>query len=235
MNPRDDTTALATLKFGIGQPVPRTEDPRLLRGQGRYTDDVNPTGQAYAVMVRSRHAHGVIKSIDTTAARAMPGVLGVWTGADLEAAGYGLLKCNVTFPNRDGTPMKLPRRPAMPTDKVRFVGDPIGFVVAETAVQAKDAAEAVLVDIDALPAVTDSMAAIAPGAPQLYDDVPNNIALDWHYGDSAKVDAAFKAAAHVTRLSLANNRVVVSAMEPRSAIAAYDAAADKWTLHVGCQ
>jgi carbon-monoxide dehydrogenase large subunit len=235
MNPRDDMSALATMKFGIGQPVPRTEDPRLLRGQGRYTDDVNLPGQAYAVMVRSRHAHGIIKSIDATAARAMPGVLGVWTGADLEAAGYGLLKCNVTFPNRDGTPMKLPRRPAMPADKVRFVGDPVGFVVAETAVQAKDAAEAVLVDIAALPAVTDAKAATAPGAPLLYDDVPNNIALDWHYGDSAKVDAAFRAAAHVTRLSLANNRVVVSAMEPRSAIGAYDSAADKWTLHVGCQ
>jgi len=235
MNPRDDTTALATLKFGIGQPVPRSEDPRLLRGQGRYTDDVNLPGQAYAVMVRSRHAHGVIKAIDTTEARAMPGVLGVWTGADLNAAGYGLLKCNVTFPNRDGSPMKLPPRHAMPTDKVRFVGDPVAFVVAETAVQAKDAAEAVVVDIDALPAVTDAKAATEPGAPQIYDDVPNNVALDYHYGDAAKVEAAFKSAAHVTRLSLVNNRVVVNAMEPRSAIASYDPAADKWTLHVGCQ
>jgi carbon-monoxide dehydrogenase large subunit len=225
----------ATLKFGIGQPVPRSEDPRLLRGQGRYTDDVALPGQAYAVMVRSRHAHGVIAAIDTAAARAMPGVLGVWTGADLEAAGYGPLKCNITFPNRDGSPMKLPRRLALATDKVRFVGDPIGFVVAETAAAAKDAAEAVEVDIAPLPAVTTPREAVAPGAPQLYDDVPNNIALDWHFGDADKVAAAFKAAAHVTKLELANNRVVVSAMEPRAALAAYDKAADKWTLHVGCQ
>ncbi|MEJ0068323.1 MAG: hypothetical protein WDO24_05860 [Pseudomonadota bacterium] len=180
------------MKFGIGQPVPRTEDPRLLRGQGRYTDDVNLPGQVYAVMVRSRYAHGVIRGIDTTDARAMPGVLGVWTGADLDAAGYGLLKCNITFPNRDGTPMKLPRRPAMPSDKVRFVGDPIGFVVAETPAQAKDAAEAVVVDIDPLPAVTDSKDAIKPGAPQLYDDVPNNIALDYHYGGHRQGDGGFQ-------------------------------------------
>ncbi len=218
-----------TLKFGIGQPVPRSEDPRLLRGQGRYTDDINLPGQAVAVMIRSRYAHGVIRGIDATEAKTMPGVLGVWTGADLEAAGYGTLKCNVV------SPMKQPRRPAMPADKVRFVGDPVGFVVAETAAQAKDAAEAVEVDIDPLPAVTDARAACAPGAPQLYDDVPNNVALDWHFGDADKVAAAFTSAAHVTRLTLHNNRVVVAPMEPRSAIASYDAAGDKWTLNVGCQ
>jgi carbon-monoxide dehydrogenase large subunit len=233
MTPRDDS--LSSLKFGIGQPVPRTEDPRLLRGQGRYTDDVNLPGQVHAVMVRSRHAHGVIRGIDTTEARAMPGVLGVWTGADLEAAGYGPLKCTVTFPNRDGSPMRLPRRPAMPTDKVRFVGDPVAVVVAETPAQAKDAAEAVALDIDPLPAVTDPKAALAPGAPLLYGDVPANLALDYHFGDADKVADAFRRAAHVTRLELVNNRVVVSAMEPRAALASYDAAADKWTLHVGCQ
>ncbi|MBI3514517.1 MAG: xanthine dehydrogenase family protein molybdopterin-binding subunit [Proteobacteria bacterium] len=235
MTPPDASLDIATMKFGIGQPVPRSEDPRLLRGQGRYTDDVTLPGQAYAVMVRSRHAHGVIRAIDTAAARALPGVLGVWTGADLEAAGYGTLKCNITFPNRDGSAMKLPRRPAMPTDKVRFVGDPVAFVVAATPSQAKDAAEAVVVDIDPLPAVTTPRAAVKPGAPLLYDDVPNNIALDYHFGDADKVAAAFAQAAHVTRLELANNRIVVSAMEPRSALAAYDATADKWTLHVGCQ
>src|SRR5260221_13696907 len=144
----DDANQWSLQKFGIGQPVTRTEDPKLLRGQGNYTDDMNMPGQAYAVMVRSRHAHGIIRGIDATEARAMPGVLGVWTGADLEAAGYGTLKCNVTFPNRDGTPMKLPRRPAMPADKVRFVGDPVGFVAAETAVQPEDAAEAGTVGTD---------------------------------------------------------------------------------------
>ena len=151
MNLQNDPQSLALMKFGIGQPVPRSEDPILVRGEGRYTDDVKLPGEAYAVMVRSRHAHGVIKGIDTTAARAMPGVLGVYTGVDLTA--YGTLKCIVPFNNRDGSPMKKPPRPALPTDKVRFVGDPVAFVVAETPLQAKDAAEAVEVEIEPLPAV----------------------------------------------------------------------------------
>ena len=163
---------LAVQKFGVGQPVPRTEDPMLVRGKGRYTDDVSLPGQAYAVMVRSTHAHGIIRNIDTAAARAMPGVLGVYTGADLAAAGYGGLKCFPPLKNRDGTPMQKPPRPALPTDKVRFVGDPIACVVAETLAQAKDAAEAVVVDIEPLPAVTKASEAAKPGAPQLYDDVP---------------------------------------------------------------
>src|SRR6185503_14795635 len=141
-------------------------------------------GQAYAVIVRSRHAHGVIKTIDTDAARKMKGVLGVYTGADLAAAGYGTLKCIVPFKNRDGSEMKKPPRPALATDKVRFVGDPVAFVVAETLTQAKDAAEAVELDIDPLPAVTDPEQAASAGAPQLYDGVPGNVALDYHYGDA---------------------------------------------------
>ena len=147
MNLQNDPQSFALMKFGIGQPVRRTEDPMLVRGEGCYTDDIKLTGEAYAVMVRSRIAHGVIKGIDTTAARNMPGVLGVYTGADLAA--YGTLKCIVPFNNRDGTPMKRPPRPALATDKVRFVGDPVAFVVADTVLQAKDAAEAVEVDIDA--------------------------------------------------------------------------------------
>jgi carbon-monoxide dehydrogenase large subunit len=230
---RVDSTDLSLQKFGIGQPVPRTEDPKLVRGEGRFTDDVNLPGQAYAVVVRSRHAHGIIRGLDTEAARGMPGVLGVYTGSDLAA--YGTLKCIVPFKNRDGSPMHKPARPALAVDKVRFVGDPVAVVVAESWLQAKDAADAVELDIEPLPAVTKLSEAAAPDAPQLYDDVPRNVALDFHYGDAAKVAAAFAAAAHVTRLSLVNSRVVVSAMEPRAAIGAYDPATERWTLHVGCQ
>ncbi len=228
-----DHTDWSLKKFGIGQPVRRTEDPVLVQGHGRYTDDVNLPGQAYAVMVRSTSAHGVIRGIDTSAARGMPGVLGVYTGADL--AGYGTLKCVVPFNNRDGSPMRKPVRPAFAADKVRFVGDPVAVVVAETPLAARDAAEAVIVDIDNLPAVTRPSEAAKDGAPQLYDDVPGNVALDYHYGDAEKVAAAFAEAAHVTRLAMTNSRVVVSAMEPRAAIAVYDAGADHWTMHVGCQ
>src|ERR671936_1845219 len=182
MNLQNDLEAFALMKFGIGQPVPRSEDPILVRGQGSYTDDVKLAREAYAVMVRSHVPHGVIKRIDTSAARNMPGVLGVYTGTDL--ADYGTLKCIVPFKNRDGTPMKQPPRPALPTDRVRFVGDPIAFVVAETLLQAKDAAEAVEVEIESLPAVIRPEEAARPGAPVLYEEVPGNIALDYHYGDS---------------------------------------------------
>ncbi len=223
------------MKFAVGQPVTRKEDPKLLRGEGRYTDDINLPGQAYCMMVRSKYAHGTIKGIDTTEARAMPGVLGVWTGADLNAAGYGQLKTMMQVPGRNGTTMASPVRYSLATDKVRFVGDPVAFVVAETASQAKDGAEAVEVDIDALPAVTSARAATQPGAPLVFDDVPANICVDFNAGDSAKVAEAFAAAAHVTRLRLVSNRIVVCAMEPRSAIGHYDSATDRYTLHAGSQ
>jgi len=231
MNLQDNNAAWAIEKFAVGQAVPRTEDPRLLRGEGRYTDDINLSGQAYGWVVRSRVPHGILKKVDTAAARAMPGVLAIYTGADLKAAGYAPFKCITPFPNRDGSPMKKPARLALATDKVRWVGDPVAFVVAESVAQAKDAAEAVELDIDPLPAVTDARAAAQPGAPLVYDDIPNNVSLDYHYGDAAKVEAAFKQAAHVTRLSLINTRLVVCAMEPRAAVASYDAAAEHWTLH----
>jgi carbon-monoxide dehydrogenase large subunit len=233
MNLQNDPQSFALMKFGIGQPVPRSEDPMLVRGEGCYTDDVKLAGEAYAVMVRSRVPHGVIKSIDTSAARKMPGVLGAYTGADL--AGYGTLKCIVPFKNRDGTPMKQPPRPALPTDKVRFVGDPIAFVVAETLLQAKDAAEAVEVEIESLPAVIRPEDAARPGAPLIHDEAPGNVALDYHYGDTEQVTAAFAKAAHVTRLELVNSRVVVNAMEPRAAIGVYDAASERFTLHAPSQ
>jgi aerobic carbon-monoxide dehydrogenase large subunit len=235
MNVQDDPGSWAVQKFGVGQPVPRTEDPKLVRGQGNYSDDLSLPGQAYAAIVRSSHAHGVLKGIDTAAALAMPGVLAVYTGADLQAAGYGGLKCVPPMKNRDGTPMKKPPRPALAVDKVRFVGDPVACVIAQTAIQAKEAAEAVTLDIEPLPAVTRASEAVKPGAPLLFDDVPNNVALDYHYGDTEKVNAAFAKAAHVTKLELLNNRLVVNAMEPRAAIAAYDPDSERFTFHVGCQ
>jgi aerobic carbon-monoxide dehydrogenase large subunit len=230
-----DIDRLASTKFGIGQPVPRNEDPMLVRGQGRYTDDLNLPGQAYAVIVRSGYAHGVINGIDTEEASQMPGVLGVFTGPDLTAAGIKNMPLGQAVPTADGSPMHRPSCPVLTSDKVRYVGDPIGVVVAETAVQAKDAAEAVLADIDPLPAVTSASAAAAPGAPQLHGGVPGNVAAEFHYGDAEKVTAAFAAAAHVTRLDIPSNRIVVCPMEPRSAIAEYDPESDRWTLRVGCQ
>src|SRR5437667_10690585 len=149
-----DETMLELDRFAIGQPVPRSEDPVLLRGEGHYADDVSLPRQAYAVMVRSGYAHGIIRKIDTAAARTMPGVLGVYTAAELEAGGVGPLPPRQVMSNRDGTPMLSPTRHALAKDKVRYVGDAIAAVVAETAAQAKDAAEAMVVDIDPLPAVT---------------------------------------------------------------------------------
>src|SRR6202789_1973775 len=227
--------AVALQKFGVGQPVRRKEDDTLVRGKGKYTDDFNLPRQAYAWIVRSSHAHGVIRGIDTKAARAMPGVLGVWSGTDLVAAGYGPFTCGLPLKSRDGTPLYQTNRTALMTDKVRYVGDPIAFVVAETLVQARDAAEAMEVDIDPLPSVTDPEEAAQPGAPQLYDHIPNNVALDYHFGDTEKVEQAFKNAAHVTKLDILNTRVAVVAMEPRAALASYDKASERFTIQVPTQ
>ena len=229
MDDQASENALSLTKFGIGQPVRRTEDPTLVRGQGRYTDDVNRPGQAYAVMVRSRNAHGVIRRTDTAAAQAMPGVLKVLTAADL--AGYGGLKCNLPLKSRDGSPIRYTPRPALAGDKVRYVGDPVACVIAETVAQAKDAAEAVVIDIEPLPAVTGAREAAQPGAPQVWDDVPGNIALDYHHGDTERVAEAFAKAAHVVRLPLINQRLVVNSIEPRSAIGEFNTGTEKWTLH----
>ena len=227
--------AIALQKYGVGQPVRRKEDDTLVRGKGRYTDDVSASGQVYAWIVRSSHAHGTIKGIDTSAATAMPGVLGVWTGADLAEENYNPFTCGFPLKSRDGSPLLQTNRQALATDKVRFVGDPVAFVVAETLAQARDAAEAVALDIEPLPAVTSAKEAAKPGAPQLYDHIPNNVALDYHYGDTAAVEAAFAGAAHVTKLDMENTRVVVAAMEPRSALASYDKKADRFTIQVPTQ
>jgi len=223
----------ARVQFGVGQAVPRQEDPILLRGQGRYTDDLALPGQARCVMVRSPYAHGLIRGIATETAREMPGVLGIFTGADVAA--YGGLKAGFLFNNRDGTPINNVARPVLPQDKVRFVGDPVAFVVAETLAQAKDAAEMVELDIEPLDAVTEPAAALAPGAPLVFDSVPANTVLDFHFGDTEKVAAAFAAAAHRVSLEIRNSRVVVCPMEPRSAMGEFDPASGRYTLHAQTQ
>lgn len=232
-SPQAIDNAIALQKFGVGQPVRRKEDDTLVRGHGRYTDDFQLPGQAYAWIVRSTHAHGLIRSIDTGAARTMPGVLGVWTGADL--IDYEPYTCGLPLKNRDGSPLHQTNRVPLMTDKVRFVGDPVAFVVAETLAQARDAAEAVVVDIDPLPAVTGAEDAAKPGAPQLYDHIANNVALDYHFGDSAAINAAFAAAAHVTKLDIVNTRVAVVPMEPRSALASFDKKTERFTIQMPTQ
>jgi carbon-monoxide dehydrogenase large subunit len=219
-------TEPAAGRYGIGQPVQRTEDPVLLRGEGRYTDDLNEPGQAYAWMVRSPHAHGLLKEIKTEVAEKMDGVIAIYTAKDLAA--YGPHKCALDFKNRDGSPMKRPVRKSLASDKVRFVGDPVACVIAETALQAKDAAEAVELDIEALPAVSRASEAAKPGAPLLYDDVPGNVIVDFLFGEPEKVADAFSRAAHVTKLKLRNTRVVVAAMEPRAGLCSYREG--RWTL-----
>ena len=235
MNIHVDEEHLAIAKFGVGQPVRRSEDPKLVQGAGTYTDDVDLPGAAHAAILRSPHPHGVIRGIDTAAAAAMPGVLAVYTGADLAAAGYGTIPFKPAFANRDGSPMLKPAWPALATDKVRFVGEALACVVAETRIQAADALEAIGLDIEPLPPVIEARDAVVAGAPQVFADVPGNVTLDWQFGDSAKVDEAFAAAAHVTKLRLINNRIVVNAMEPRAAVADYDAASGRFTLYAPTQ
>jgi carbon-monoxide dehydrogenase large subunit len=227
-----DHDPLLTMKFGIGQPVARKEDPYLVAGHGRYTDDVDLAEQAYGVVLRSPYAHGVLRGIEIAAARAAPGVLGVYTGADLAA--YGPILCKLPLKNQDGSPLFAPPRPVFATGKVRYVGEPLALVVAESLHAAQDAAELIELDIDPLPAISDAQAALAADAPRLHDEQPN-LCLDWRFGDHAAAERAFAHAAHVTRLRLVSNRVVVAAMEPRAAVADYDAASGRFTLHVGCQ
>jgi carbon-monoxide dehydrogenase large subunit len=230
-----DDLIFGTGPFAVSQPVTRTEDPRLLTGGGRYTDDRNLPGQAYCAFLRSPVAHGDITRLDTAAAAAAPGVLAVLTHADIEAAGFGTLPNNLPLKSRDGTPLIKPPRPILATGRVRHVGEPIAAVIAGTLSQARDAVELIELDIDPLPTVTDVEEAIRPGAPRLHAEAPNNVALDFQMGDAAATKAAFARADHVTRIRLVNNRCFVSAMEPRSAIGRYDTGADRWELHVCSQ
>ena len=225
------------MKFGVGQPVRRFEDPALITGTGRYTDDLKFENMAHAVVVRAQVAHANVRRIDATAARAMPGVLLVLTGSDVNADGLGDLPCSVPLNSRDGSPRFDTPRPVLAIGKVRHVGQPVALVVAESLLQAQDAAGAVEIDYEALPAVTDARAALQKGAPQLFDGIPGNLVFDWDNdtSDFAATDAAFARAAHVTTLEIVNNRVVVNSMEPRNAIGDWDAVAERPVLHTGTQ
>ncbi len=222
-------------KFSLGQAVRRVEDQRFLTGQGRYLDDIRLPRQLHAVMLRSPHAHARIAGIDADAARTAPGVVGVFTAAEAQADGLGTLPQARGLRNRDGSPIAKPPRPVLARDRVRHVGDGVAMVVAETVAQAQEAAELINVDYEPLPAIADGAAALAPGAPQIWDEAPGNVAVDWEMGDRAAVEAAFAKAAHVTRLSLVNNRIVVNSMEPRGAIGAYDAESGRYTLYTSSQ
>ena len=222
-------------EFAIGQGVARFEDPRLLKGGGRYTDDIKLPGMAHGVALRSPHAHAKIKSLDTTAAKAAPGVLAVLTSADIKAAGYGDLPVHSGLKRRDGSAMYRPRYPILAEERVRWVGDCVAFVVAETVAQALDASELIAVDYEPLPAVTATAQAVEAGAPAVWDDCPDNIGFTELIGDKAAVEAGFAKAAHVVRHKFVINRVTAATMEPRGAVGDYHAAEDHYTLHAPLQ
>ncbi|KAB2910290.1 MAG: xanthine dehydrogenase family protein molybdopterin-binding subunit [Hyphomicrobiaceae bacterium] len=220
---------------GIGAPVRRKEDHRFITGKGQYTDDINRPGQAYAVFVRSPHAHAAIRRIDASAALKSPGCLAVYTGEDIANDKVGGLICGWLIHSKDGSPMKAGPHPALAQGKVRYVGDHVAVVIAETLAHARDAAEAVSVDYDVLPASIDTATTQNAGKPQIHAEAPGNTVYQWHLGDKAAVDAAFAAARHTTRIDLINNRLIPNAMEPRAAIGEYDAGNESFTLYTTSQ
>jgi carbon-monoxide dehydrogenase large subunit len=222
-------------EFAIGQGVPRFEDPRLVRGGGQYVDDVKYPGMAYGVVLRSPHAHARIVRIDTTAAKAAPGVLVVITAADWKAAGYGDLPSHPGLKRRDGSPMYLPRYTVLAEDHVRWVGDYVAFVVADTLAQAQDAIELIEVDYEDLPAVTSLAEAVKPAAARVYDECADNISFVELIGSKEKTDEAFARAAHVTKHRFVINRVTAASMEPRGSVGVYAAAADQYTVYTPTQ
>ncbi|BAV45860.1 oxidoreductase molybdopterin-binding subunit, protein [Mesorhizobium loti] len=214
---------------GVGARVARKEDKRFITGAGRYVDDMVVPGMKHAAFVRSPHAHAQIKKIDVKKAQAMPGVIGVLTGKELKADGIGNLICGWMIHSKDGSPMKMGAWSPLAFDKVRYVGDAVVIVVAETKGQARDAAEAVEITYKELKAVVDATKALEKGAPQIHPEAENNLIFDWEIGDAKATDAAIKAAAHVTRMKIVNNRLVPNAMEPRAALGHYDKAEDHYT------
>jgi carbon-monoxide dehydrogenase large subunit len=222
--------------FGIGQAVRRVEDKRFLTGTGQYTDDINVAGQAYLVILHSPHAHANIKSINTDVAKAAPGVVGVLTQADLDALGVGDILNLATPPDMNGKTLVVPARPALARGRVRYVGEPVAAVVAETIAQAKDAAELIEVDYAELPAVADLRSAVAPGAPEVHaTEAAGNVWSHWQLGDKAATEAAFAKAHKVVSIDLINNRIAPTAMEPRGCVAEYDAKTERYTLTQGTQ
>ena len=222
-------------RFGSGQAVRRLEDGPLLAGAGRFTNDEALPGQAHLVFLRSPHAHARIASIDTSAARAMPDVVAILTGEDVAAAGLKPLGVALPFKRPDGSDLAAPPRPILAQGLVRFVGEAVAAIIAESAAAARDAAEAIMVDYEELPAVTNLREAIAPGAPQLWPAAGNNIVAETRYGDQAAVEAAFKTAAHVVALDLVNQRLAPVSMEPRVVLAEYDGASDRFTIRMSTQ
>ena len=220
-------------KFGVAQPVRRVEDPRLLLGGGRYTDDIVLPNETIGVVLRSPHAHARINAIDASGAKSMPGVLAVYTAADLNADGIGILPCTIPLQNRDGSDRADPPHPVLADTHVRHVGDPVAFIVAESHQAARDGAEAVSVDYDILPSCTDLATAMDAGAAQVWPGAKNNVVFDWEAGNKARTEELFAQAAHVTRLTVVNNRIVVNSMEARAAIAEYEG--DRWTLYANTQ
>jgi len=222
-------------KFGLSQPVRRVEDPRLLKGNGRYTDDITPAGALHAVVLRSPHAAARITGIDSAGAKAVPGVAAIYTAADLKADNIGTLPCAVALKNRDGSTQALPPRPVLADGAVHHVGDPVAFIVADTVQAGRDAAELIDVQYDVLESATDLATATEPGQPQVWENVPSNVCFDWEIGDKAKTDALFAQAARTAQIRVVNNRVVVNSMEARVAIAEFDQASGRWTLHANTQ
>ncbi|PYM28168.1 MAG: carbon monoxide dehydrogenase [Candidatus Rokuibacteriota bacterium] len=229
------TEPISVEKFGVGQSARRLEDPHLLRGLGRYSDDVTLPRQAYGAVVRSPHAHARIRALDVAAAARAPGVVTVLTGADLAADGLGNLPTDGNRKRRDGSPAFKTPRPALARERVRHVGDPVAFVVAETPAQAADAAERVAVDYEPLPAIASTSEAAQAGRPAVWDEVPDNAAFVWEAGKRDAVAAAFEGAAHVTRLPFVVTRVAAAPLEPRGAVGEFDRRTGRYALYTGIQ
>ena len=206
----------------LGASVKRTEDIRFITGKGRYVDDVNRPGQAFAYFLRSPHAHATIDNIDLSVALKAPGVVAIFTGDDIAADKVGGLICGWMIHSKDGSPMKAGAHPALAQGKVRYVGDHVAVVIADTYAQAREAGEKIAVQYGELPAVADTASAAQPGQSQIHDAAPGNTVYNWHLGDKAATDAAFAAAKHVTKLDLVNNRLVPNPMEPRAAVGDYE-------------
>ncbi|YCI02632.1 xanthine dehydrogenase family protein molybdopterin-binding subunit [Ensifer sp. D2-11] len=220
---------------GIGARVARKEDKRFLTGKGRYTDDMVVSGMKYAVFVRSPHAHATIRSIDATSAKSMAGVIDVLDGKQLLADGIGNLICGWMIHSKDGSPMRMGAWRPLAHETVRYVGDAVAIVVADSVAQARDAAEAVVVDYETLPVVTDTLQALGEGEPQIHPEAPGNLIFDWELGDAGAADQAIAAAAHVTELKIINNRLSPNAMEPRATLGIYDAGDDHFTCYTTSQ
>src|SRR5690606_34713392 len=222
-------------QFGVGQGVRRVEDLRLLRGEGRYVDDVNLQGQAHAVFLRSPHAHARIRGLDIEEAAALEGVLGIFSISDLEAEDIGTIPCLAPMQGVDGEPARQPPRPALAKNRVHHVGEAVLMIVAESRLRAEEAAELISVDYEPLPAVASAAEALEQGAPQLHEAAPGNLALHWRQDNGGDIEAAFARASKIAHLELINNRVIVNSLEPRGAIGNYDSASGRFTLITGSQ